>query len=230
MVILSRFTRLAAYLSSGLCLIFSLTACNELQKDLATAPDDTQITRYGLSELQLSLGTQQTVIVSQIQQAWHVTLNCTQQSTALASTKRKYIIQDCNLPKQTAQQTEENSTAYSTENTNQNNPENHSQHNSYTLWGETVESIKLRFFEENLVQMELVFKINDRYEDLYKKHAKRLFAALGKPDTINLERIVWQTQQDRAILREIQQGRVHLLLQNKLLNDQLIETHQQMER
>jgi hypothetical protein len=222
MVILSRFTRLAAYLSSGLCLIFSLTACNELQKDLATAPDDTQITRYGLSELQLSLGTQQTVIVSQIQQAWDVTLNCTQQSTALASTKRKYIIQDCSLPKHTAQQTEENSTAYSTENVNQNN--------TYTLWGETVESIKLRFFEENLVQMELIFKINDRYEDLYKKHAKRLFAALGKPDTINLERIVWQTQQDRAILREIQQGRVHLLLQNKLLNDQLIETHQQMER
>jgi len=225
MVILSRFTRLAAYFFGGLCLIFSLTACNELQKDLATAPDDTQITRYGLSELQLSLGTKQTAIVTQIQQAWDVTLNCTQQSTALVSTKRKYIIQDCSLPKQTTQQAEE----HSTEKTD-HHPENNSQNKTYTLWGETVESLKLRFFEENLVQIELIVKINDRYEALYKKHAKRLFAALGKPDTINLERIVWQTQQDRAILREIQQGRVHLLLQNKLLNDQLIETHQQMER
>ncbi|MGV6810068.1 MAG: hypothetical protein ACWA5U_09350 [bacterium] len=206
-------------------LLLSLSACNELEQDLAHAPNDSQIQRYDLGELALALGASQAQVSSNIKQLWGIDLVCTQHSVALTSNKRKFVMQDCHVPP--------HNPATSTDHEAHANPLTHEHDDKthgYQLWGETVESLKLRFFEQKLVQIEGLLQINDRYEALYKKHAKRLFAAFGKPDMMGLERLVWQTEQDRAILREVQQGRVHLLLQNKLLNDQLIETHQQMER
>ncbi|HHC73520.1 MAG TPA: hypothetical protein ENK78_00405 [Thiothrix sp.] len=212
-------------LFGSLILLLSLSACNELEEDLANAPEDEQIQRYDLGELALALGTSHTQVSSNIKQLWGVDLVCTQHNVALTSNKRKFVMQNCHVPAHDSAMSSnhEPSTSHSTH-------AHDDKTQAYQLWDETVESLKLRFFEEKLVQIEILLQINDRYEALYKKQAKRLFAALGKPDMMSLERIVWQTEQDRAILREVQQGRVHLLLQNKLLNDQLIETHQQMER
>lgn len=180
-----------------------LAACQELEKDLANAPDDNTVGRYGLETIKLD--DEQINVLSVLKKEKGLTLTCQQHAVALHNMKRKFMMQDCQfVPLLTASSDQ--------------------RHSKAQFWGESLEQMSLQFLEQKLVKIEVVLSIDEQYEKLYQQHAKRLFSLLGKPDVMNLDNVVWEANTDRAILREASRGQLHLLIQNKAINDQLIET------
>lgn len=188
-------TRPFQWMIISLLAALGLSACGDFEKDIKNAPGDQQINRYGLD--QLKLGAKSSALLPQLEKQLQHRFTCTQHSVALNQIKRKFMVQDCQLAldKQTAQ-----------------------------WWGESIERLQLGFVEQQLVTINLSLAINQDYEKLYSTHAKRLFVQLGKPDTISLEKVIWEANGDRAILREVAKGKLHLLIQNKQLSDKLIHT------
>jgi hypothetical protein len=187
--------RFFQWLIVSLLVTLGTTACGDFEQDLQNAPNDHQINRYGLDILQL--GSKSSTLLPQLEARLKHRFTCNHHSVALNQIKRKFTVQDCNL---------------------------NIDDKPAKWWGETIESLQLQFVEQQLVKIELTLSINQQYEKLYSKHAKRLFGQLGKPDQISLEKVVWEDKGDRAILREIEKGKLHLLVQNKQLSDKLIRT------
>jgi hypothetical protein len=183
------------WLTIVLLTLLGLTACGDLERDLQKAPDDHEINRYGLDNI--TLGAQSNTLLPQLETQLKHRFECVHHSVALNQIKRKFMVQNCQL--KTDNQT-------------------------ITWWGESIEALRLEFVEQQLVKINLTLSIHQHYEKLYSKHAKRLFSQLGKPDEISLDKIVWETKGDRAILREIEKGKLHLLIQNKQFSDKLIHT------
>lgn len=204
---MNRFRLLVALFAATLFL--PLAACQNLDEDLANAPDDEAIGRYGLETIKLD--DERTKVLEALTKDDGLSLSCQQHSAALHSMKRKFMVQDCKLIP----------VAQAAVSGAKPKPE---------LWGEQLERLNLRFVEQKLAKIELVFSIDDRYEKLYEQHAKRLFGMLGKPDVVNMDNVIWEANTDRAILREASKGKVHLLIQNKAINDQFLKTKMLMQK
>ena len=173
----------------------TLSGCDRVSKDLAQAPKNNQIGRYGLDHIKLNLPSK--IVLNKLNSTLKTTLACKQKKVALGKIKRNFSLKNCELPKQSK---------------------------NHKLWGEKLEALRLDFLDDKLISLDIKLKTSEGYEALYNKHGKHILNLLGKPAVIDLAYVQWKKQDDEATLEDKGQGAVHLLIQNKKAQNALHKT------
>lgn len=175
-----------------LLVLLALSGCDKVSKDLAQAPNNNQIGRYGLDHIKLGLSSE--VVLKKLNSLIKTELVCKQKNIALDKIKRNFILKDCELPKQDK---------------------------PIKFWNEKLKTCKLRFLDNKLINLTFDLKTSGDYKSLYNKHGKRVLNALGKPAVIDLAYVRWQKQNDEATLEDKGHGIAHFVIQNKKIEDYL---------
>ncbi len=173
--------------------IFLLASCDKVSKDLAHAPSDQQIKRYGFDHIKL--GSPADTTLKRFQNLTGITLQCEEKKKSFGEKiKRVFILKSCHLPKQ---------------------------HKLAKFWNETLKKFDAIFLDNRLVLLKLELQTKGDYEKLYDKHGKHILSLLGKPRIIDLAYVKWKKHHDEAIIEDKGHGLVSVLIQNKKVMEHL---------
>lgn len=168
-------------------LAFALVGCDRLEQDMLAAPDDAELDRYGLSDVKL--GDQRTEAVEALEGLLTTQLQCKQQPAGLGQKRKAYILEECQAIPQSGEVGK--------------------------LWGESLTILNATFIENQLCNLEFQLQTSGDYEALYTAHGKKILNLLGKPDDVSTTAISWTRDTDKAILKNLGNGRVNLLISNQ---------------
>lgn len=168
-------------------LALAVVGCERLERDVATAPDDAAVGRYGLEEVKL--GGQRAVVVPQLQAWLQQPLQCKTGQTGLGQQRKAFVLEECQAVAKDGV--------------------------TGKLWGEKLTALQATFVENQLVKLSLQLQTAGDYQALYEAHGSKVLSALGKPDEATAKQVRWQREHDEAVFKDLGGGKVGLDIYNK---------------
>ncbi|MFN3785463.1 MAG: hypothetical protein ACK4RS_01355 [Thiothrix sp.] len=168
-------------------LLVTAAGCDRLERDIANAPDDSGIERYGLENAKL--GDSRDKVTQQLQTLLAQPLQCAEGKTGLGEQRKAFVLEEC--------------TAVSSNGV------------VGRLWDEPLSFLKATFIENQLVGLELHVKTSGDYQALYEAHGNKILNLFGKPDETASKQVQWQREGDEALLNDLGGGKVGLEIRNK---------------
>lgn len=178
--------KLANYCLTAFLLV-TAAGCDRLERDMANAPDDSSIERYGLENTKL--GDSRSNVTQQLQTLLTQPLQCTTGKTGLGEQRKAFALEEC--------------TAVPTNGV------------VGKLWDEPLSFLKATFIEDQLVGLELHVKTSGDYQALYEAHGSKILNLFGKPDATSSKQVQWQREGDEALLNDLGEGKIGLEIRNK---------------
>jgi hypothetical protein len=168
-------------------LLFAVAGCDRLEQDMLSAPDDATLDRYGFETVKL--GDKRVEAVKSLETLLRVPLECKLGKTGLGDKRKAYLLEECKVTPVNGEVGK--------------------------LWDEKLSFFKAVFVEDQLCSLEVQMKTSGNYEALYDAHGKKIINLFGKPDEIEVKGVVWQRENDEAVLKDLGDGKVSLDIRNK---------------
>ena len=169
-----------------------VSGCHQVSTDLAQAPSNQQISRYGLEHIKL--GFPADASIKKINALINTALVCSEKKVAMGKIKRNFTQKTCQLPNDAV---------------------------SIMLWDETLQKLRVSFLDNKLISLLLEFKVSEDNKAVYDKHGKHVLKLLGRPTNIGLTSIHWEKDDDEAILEDKKNGVITLQVINKTVHHYL---------
>lgn len=168
-------------------LMFTVAGCDRLEKDMLSAPDDSQLDRYGLDDVKL--GDNRVEAGKKLEALLGKPLVCKQGKTGLGDNRRAYVMEECSGVASNGEVGK--------------------------LWDEKLTFFKATFVENQLCSLDVQLQTSGNNEALYDKHGKKILNLFGKPDETEGKKVLWQREDDETVLKDLGNGKVSLEIRNK---------------
>lgn len=174
------------YLIAALMMLV-MAGCDRLERDIASAPDDSQLGRYGLDDVKL--GDKRADAGKQLEALLSQPLQCKTGKTGLGDKRKAYAMEECKAA---------------------------SAHGQVgTLWDEKVTWLEAVFVENQLCSLQVQLQTDGDYEALYDAHGKKILSLFGKPDETATNAVTWQREGDETVMKDLGNGKIALDIRNK---------------
>ncbi len=174
------------YLMAAL-MVLVMAGCDRLERDISSAPDDSQLGRYGLDEVKL--GDARAEAGKQLEALVNQPLQCKTGKTGLGDKRKAYVMEECKAVPVKGQ--------------------------VGTLWGEKLTWLEAVFVENQLCSLQVQLQTDGDYEALYDAHGKQILSLFGKPDKTAVNAVTWLRDGDETVMKDLGKGRIALDIRNK---------------
>ena len=177
-------------------LLWGLTGCDRLEKDMLAAPSDDEIDRYGLETVKL--GDKKSTATAPLNALLNQPMQCQSTVTGLGNSRKAFTLEECTA-------TPLNGTVGK-------------------LWDEKLTAFKATFVENQLCRLELQLQTSGDYAALYDQYGKKILNLFGKPDDSTATSVRWQRDSDEATVKNLGNGNVAINITNKQVMQSLHHT------